>query len=67
MPGFDGTGPAGTGPMTGGGMGYCAVPLNTPEQEKEFLENMSRILIIQLRQLENRIEELEQLETAVKE
>jgi len=26
MPGFDGTGPRGEGPMTGGGKGYCAVP-----------------------------------------
>lgn len=25
MPGFDGTGPLGMGPMTGRGMGYCAV------------------------------------------
>ncbi len=24
MPGFDGTGPQGRGPMTGGGRGYCA-------------------------------------------
>ncbi len=24
MPGFDGTGPRGQGPMTGGGRGYCA-------------------------------------------
>ena len=24
MPGFDGTGPAGGGPMTGGGRGYCS-------------------------------------------
>ncbi|MCL6628769.1 MAG: DUF5320 domain-containing protein [Armatimonadetes bacterium] len=23
MPGFDGTGPAGQGPMTGGGRGFC--------------------------------------------
>jgi hypothetical protein len=23
MPGFDGTGPRGEGPMTGGGFGYC--------------------------------------------
>ncbi|MCK4390511.1 MAG: DUF5320 domain-containing protein [Desulfobacterales bacterium] len=23
MPGFDGTGPVGQGPMTGGGFGYC--------------------------------------------
>lgn len=27
MPGFDGTGPNGLGPMTGGGRGYCAQPL----------------------------------------
>ena len=27
MPGFDGTGPLGKGPMTGRGMGYCAVRL----------------------------------------
>jgi len=26
MPGFDGTGPRGQGPMTGGGRGYCVVP-----------------------------------------
>ena len=24
MPGFDGTGPGGSGPMTGGGRGYCS-------------------------------------------
>ncbi|NLA38423.1 MAG: DUF5320 family protein [Methanomicrobiales archaeon] len=24
MPGFDGTGPGGRGPMTGGGFGYCS-------------------------------------------
>lgn len=27
MPGFDGTGPRGQGPMTGGARGYCAAPL----------------------------------------
>jgi len=26
MPGFDGTGPAGMGPMTGGGGGFCVAP-----------------------------------------
>lgn len=26
MPGFDGRGPRGEGPMTGGGRGYCALP-----------------------------------------
>jgi len=66
MPGFDGTGPAGMGPMTGRGMGYCIVPLNTPEEEKNFLKNMSRILKIELRQLENSIEELEKVESEIK-
>jgi len=28
MPGFDGTGPNGQGPMTGRGEGYCAIPLD---------------------------------------
>jgi len=28
MPGFDGTGPMGMGPMTGGGRGFCAVPIS---------------------------------------
>ncbi|MFA5156675.1 MAG: DUF5320 domain-containing protein [Candidatus Omnitrophota bacterium] len=27
MPGFDGTGPMGQSPMTGGGRGYCAIAL----------------------------------------
>jgi hypothetical protein len=30
MPGFDGTGPLGLGPMTGRGMGYCVMPLPQP-------------------------------------
>jgi len=29
MPGFDGTGPMGAGPMTGGGRGFCVLPLGT--------------------------------------
>jgi len=35
MPGFDGTGPAGLGPLTGRGMGYCAVELS-PWRTKEI-------------------------------
>ncbi|MDD3840146.1 MAG: DUF5320 domain-containing protein [Clostridia bacterium] len=27
MPGFDGTGPSGQGPITGRGRGYCVVPI----------------------------------------
>jgi len=30
MPGFDGTGPRGLGPMTGRGKGYCAIALPPP-------------------------------------
>ncbi|MGQ9733283.1 MAG: DUF5320 domain-containing protein [Candidatus Zipacnadales bacterium] len=30
MPGFDGTGPMGLGPMTGGGRGFCVLPLGAP-------------------------------------
>jgi len=33
MPGFNGTGPMGQGPMTGGGRGYCAVPLTDIRQQ----------------------------------
>lgn len=32
MPGFDGSGPMGRGPLTGGGRGYCAVAL--PDERK---------------------------------
>ena len=32
MPGFDGTGPMGMGPMTGGGRGFCAIPLHAAWQ-----------------------------------
>ena len=30
MPGFDGTGPQGQGPMTGRGEGYCAIEIPRP-------------------------------------
>ena len=30
MPGFDGTGPRGMGPFSGGGRGYCALVLPPP-------------------------------------
>lgn len=31
MPGFDGTGPRGQGPMTGGGFGYCGEGWRVPQ------------------------------------
>ena len=29
MPGFDGTGPLGQGPLTGGGRGFCIIPMES--------------------------------------
>jgi len=34
MPGFDGTGPRGQGAMTGGGRGYCVMPVD--EARRQF-------------------------------
>jgi hypothetical protein len=31
VPGFDGTGPRGQGPMTGGGFGYCGAGWRVPQ------------------------------------
>lgn len=31
MPGYDGTGPRGMGPMSGGGRGFCVVPETATE------------------------------------
>ncbi len=59
MPRHDGTGPRGTGPMSGVGGGQCVVPLNTPEQELEFLKNQQRALRQQLKLTEARILQLE--------
>ena len=39
MPGFDGTGPMGMGPMTGGGRGYCAVLL--PQSSTAFMAGIA--------------------------
>jgi hypothetical protein len=61
MPGFNGTGPRGMGPMTGGGRGYCVVPLSVPETELDFLKNQAKALREQLEQIEARIKELEAL------
>ncbi len=59
MPGFDGTGPRGRGPMTGGGRGFCAVPLSAPQQELDFFKNQSQALREQLEQIETRIKDME--------
>ena len=59
MPGFDGTGPHGRGAMTGGGRGFCAVPLSVPQQEFDFLKDQSQALREQLEQIETRIKDME--------
>jgi hypothetical protein len=33
MPGFDGTGPKGQGSMTGGGRGYCVMPVDGAKRQ----------------------------------
>lgn len=39
MPGFDGTGPKGSGPMTGGARGYCV--LKVPESPEEPMTGLA--------------------------
>ena len=59
MPGFDGTGPRGTGPMTGRGRGYCVIPLSTQDQDLDFLKKREQALREELEQIEARIVRLE--------
>ena len=51
MPKFDGTGPTGKGPMTGRGSGKCIIPLNTTEEELNYLKNQEKVLREQLGQI----------------
>jgi hypothetical protein len=59
MPKFDGTGPSGKGPMTGRGGGYCIIPINTSNEELEFLRNQEQALKKQLKHLGARIRRIE--------
>lgn len=59
MPKFDGTGPNGKGSVTGRGSGYCVIPLNTTEQELEFLKNQGRVFRRQLKHIGTRIKSLD--------
>jgi len=63
MPGFDGTGPRGMGPMTGGGMGYCVILLSSPEQKLDFLINQTQVLQAELKQVRARISLLKMIDT----
>jgi len=44
MPGFDGTGPRGMGAMTGGGRGYCALPVRQRFVGRGLARGMGRPL-----------------------
>ncbi len=61
MPGLDGTGPMGKGPMTGGGEGYCIIALGNNEQEIADLKNRAGLIQKQLKSIKSRIKELEKL------
>ncbi|MBN1190355.1 MAG: DUF5320 domain-containing protein [Dehalococcoidales bacterium] len=59
MPGKDGTGPDGKGPMTGRGFGECVIPFNTPQEEIDFLKSRKKALEEQLQLVEDRLMALE--------
>ncbi|HOO77497.1 MAG TPA: DUF5320 domain-containing protein [bacterium] len=64
MPGFDGTGPTGKGPLTGGGDGYCVLKLGAGPGESSRgpaaeLEDRIREIGFQVRLLRGRVEYLE--------
>jgi hypothetical protein len=58
MPKNNGTGPEGKGPMTGKGKGSCVIPLNTFEEELNYLKNREEALKRELRQTRTRIKKL---------
>lgn len=70
MPGFNGTGPRGLGPMTGRGMGYCVLPYSshgesgsasviTDKKVVDILREQAEYLQNQLEQTKKRLAELE--------
>jgi len=65
MPGFNGTGPRGMGPMTGRGMGYCIIPLSTQEEDLDYLKKRARVMREELEQIEVRIRKLEKPRSAI--
>jgi hypothetical protein len=53
MPNKDETGPEGQGPMTGKGGGRCIIPLNTPDDEMNYLKNRKKVIKEELQKIEN--------------
>ena len=65
MPGFNGTGPRGLGPMTGRGMGYCVIPLSTRDEELDYLKKRAQVMRGEPEQIEVRIRKLEKPKSAI--
>jgi hypothetical protein len=59
MPGLDGTGPNGMGPMTGRGMGQCVISISTHSEKLDYLRKRSEAMTEELRQIQIQINELE--------
>ncbi|HEX7363949.1 MAG TPA: DUF5320 domain-containing protein [Dehalococcoidia bacterium] len=65
MPGFNGTGPHGMGPMTGRGMGYCVIPLSPQQEELDYLKKQAQAIRSQLQHIEALIRKSEKAKSAV--
>ncbi|MDI9448305.1 MAG: DUF5320 domain-containing protein [Firmicutes bacterium] len=48
MPGFDGMGPLGDGPLTGGGRGYCISPVSKRRASLPFFNRRPGYLFLNL-------------------
>ena len=59
MPGFNGTGPYGMGPMTGRGTGYCIVPLPVRGDDLVALKTEVQTVRQKLEQIKSRLSRLE--------
>jgi hypothetical protein len=60
MPDKNGTGPIGKGPMTGHGSGKCIIPLNTKNEELNFLKDQEKTLTAELTRIKARMAALEE-------
>lgn len=63
MPGFDGTGPRGMGPMTGEARSACSAPESTSRTEMGFFKNELDSLKAQMMRIEARIECMQNAES----
>lgn len=65
MPGFDGTGLRGMGPMTGRGRGYCVAPLSAQVGDLDYLKERAWAMRRELEQIESRIKKFEKPKSTV--